>query len=99
MSNPYPILTGFSRRVAYAERRLCKLAQEPHCPIFTRAFDNCFEEGDVEAVVFALMDKATQNPLLLKGIQQLNGGEAPQRWQAVFQSNSGQMNLLEAGPS
>lgn len=95
MNNPYPRLPGFSNRVAYAEHRLCQLAQDPHCPIFTRAFDNCFEEGDGEAVVFALMNKATRNPLLIKGIQQAHHGEVPQLWQALFQGDSGQMNLLD----
>ena len=95
MNNPYPRLPDFSNRVAYAERRLCQLAQDPHCLIFSRAFDNCFEEGDGEAVVFALMDKTTRNPLLIKGIQQAHHGEVPQRWQALFQGDSGQMNLLD----
>jgi hypothetical protein len=95
MSNPYPRLTGFSNRVAYAERKLRELGRDPYCDIFSRKFDDCFEMGDGDAVVFALMTKATRNPLLLQGIQRLDGGEVPQRWQEVFQGHFGQMNLLE----
>lgn len=95
MNNPYPRYKGFSARVAYAECRLTKLSQDPHCLIFTRAFDNCFENGDGDAVVFALMQKSAQNPLLLKGIEQLQDGKVPPSWLELFNGESGQMGLFE----
>lgn len=56
--NPYKKHPGFGFRVHNAERAIRKLAEEPWTNIYTRGFDNCFENGDGDAVVFALMHKA-----------------------------------------
>lgn len=57
-ANPYPKNPGFGLRVHHTEKALRKLAAEPWANIYSRGFDNCFENGDGDAVVFALMHKA-----------------------------------------
>jgi hypothetical protein len=55
MKNPYPTFSGFGLRVANAKKAIKRLGLDPHAEIYTRAFDNCFENFDGDAVVFALM--------------------------------------------
>lgn len=89
--NPYPKQKGFGLRVHRAETSIRKLAVDPFADIYTRSFDNCFEMNDGDAVVWALMDKALNEPdqyqqsLLTKGIQKmfsrtLNGQKYPEGW-------------------
>lgn len=95
--NPYPTCAGFGLRVYHAERAIRKLADEPWANIYSRGFDNCFEAGDGDAVVWALMHKAMQEPddyphnHLTRGIQAmfrstLNGQKYPKGWLDVYYS-------------
>ncbi|QDS92487.1 hypothetical protein FF011L_12300 [Roseimaritima multifibrata] len=94
--NPYPTLPGFGLRVHHAAKSIRKLADEPWANIYTRGFDNCFEQGDGDAVVFALMHKAyaerSENccgrSQLAEGIAVMFRGRLsldgfPQSWEAV----------------
>ena len=58
MKNPYPKESGFQKRMNYAKRALIRYGDDSNYDIFTRAFDDCFENHDGEAVVFALMKAA-----------------------------------------
>jgi hypothetical protein len=58
MKNPYPQQPGFKKRVAYVKAALIRYAHDSSYHIFTRAFDDCFENYDGDAVVFALGDRA-----------------------------------------
>lgn len=95
-SNPYRKHPGFGFRVYNAERSIRKLAEEPWTNIYTRGFDNCFESGDGDAVVFALMHKAyrerAEDPnghsQLAEGIGYLFRGRLtldgfPPEWEAI----------------
>ena len=73
MKNPYPTQKGFGLRVAYARRALIEYAcgndtitdrttGEEYSRINSRAMDNCFENHDGDAVVWALMHAALQEP-------------------------------------
>ena len=74
-SNPYPTRPGFGLRVHHAETAIRKLADKPWANIYTRGFDNCFENGDGDAVVFALMHKAyTERSVDPNGRSQLAEG-------------------------
>lgn len=61
-NNPYPKKPGFGLRLFHAETALRKLAKDPFADIYTRGFDNCFECGDGDAIVFALMHKSFAEP-------------------------------------
>ena len=95
--NPYPTEEGFGLRVYRAEKAIRKLALDPFANIYTRGFDNCFEMGDGDAVVWALIDKAVQEPdiqgknPLTKGIQEmfstsLDGQKYPKLWLEVYEN-------------
>lgn len=94
-NNPYPKYNGFGLRVHRAEQAIRKLADNPHADIYTRGFDNCFEMYDGNAVVWALMHKALQEPdergqcLLTRGIQTmfsrtLDGQKYPDNWLDIY---------------
>lgn len=61
-SNPYPMRPGFGLRVHRAELALRRLGINPSLDIYRRSLDDCFEMGDGDAVVFALMHKAYTEP-------------------------------------
>jgi hypothetical protein len=86
--NPYPKQPGFGRRVAYAKRALKQLARKPwsRLPVPSRAFDNCFENGDGTAVVWTLMQAARTDPELEQGIIWLDGGRGHllKEWQRIY---------------
>ena len=73
--NPYPKQPGFSRRVAYAKRALKQLARKPwnRSPVSSRSFESCFEQGDRNAIIWALMDASRSDPKLFRGIICLDG--------------------------
>lgn len=94
-ANPYPTLKGFGLRVYHAETAIKKFADAPWADICSRGFDNCFEAGDGDAVVWALMHKAMREPddpsynMLTLGIRAmfrrtLNGAPYPQDWLDVY---------------
>lgn len=76
INNPYPKQEGFDQRVKYA---FCALCHRPALlpsergtnADFTRRreFDDCFENGDSDAVVWSLINAAFDNPSLSAGIQ------------------------------
>jgi hypothetical protein len=86
--NPYPKQPGFSRRVAYAKRAVKQLARKPwnRSPVSSRNFDNCFENNDGTAVVWALMDATRTDPELYQGIVYLDGGRGHllEEWRRVY---------------
>lgn len=103
-NNPYPTRSGFGLRVHRAETAIRKLARDPYADIFTRVFDNCFEMYDGDAVVWALMDKATKEPdcagksELTLGIQEmfkstLKGQKYPDLWRKIY-FDTEQLNLF-----
>lgn len=86
VNNPYPTLPGFGLRVANARRALRRLGADCLANIFTRGFDTCFEMGDGEAVVFALMQMvADGDDLLDRGIRNA-GGSMHEDWLRVWQA-------------
>jgi len=106
MANPYQKNHGFGLRVHRAETAIKKLANDHFANIYTRGFDNCFEMNDGDAVVWALMDKATKEPdqygqsLLTEGIQQLfadklAGKKYPEIWLKTYQVQPKQNSFLK----
>lgn len=98
-ANPYAQQSGFGLRVQYASKCLLIRGTLPHeqrgeyhydkCA--SRQFDNCFENNDGDAVVFALMEKAEQLPQLANGIKSL-GGSLWDDWCKVYEAGK----LLQA---
>jgi len=93
-NNPYPKQIGFGLRLHRAATAIKKLGNDPWAEIYTRGFDNCFEMGDGDAVVFGLMHKAYAEPDqygrsdLTDGIRtmfsrNLNVNGFPPRWEAI----------------
>jgi len=86
--NPYPTQPGFGLRVANAKRALKKLARDPwnRAPVASRGFDNCFENFDGEAVVWALMHAARTDDELASGIACFDGhrGHLLAEWRRVY---------------
>jgi hypothetical protein len=82
MKNPYPTRPGFGLRVAHAKKAIKRLAIDSCVNIFTQGFDNCFENFDGDAVVWALMMSAKTDHLLMSGINRMFGGN-PEYWQAI----------------
>jgi len=58
MTNLYPTLPGFGLRVVRAERLIRRLGADRLADIQTRAFDDCFEEGDGTAVQLATPEQS-----------------------------------------
>lgn len=94
-TSPYPANSGFGLRVHHAEKAIRKLGDDTWANIYTRGFDNCFENGDGDAVVWALIHKAVQEPddfnksQLTRGIQAmfsstLDGQKYPKKWLDVY---------------
>lgn len=104
--NPYSKQKGFVLRVYRAEQAIKKLGLDPFAYIYICSFNNCFEMGDGDAVVWALIHKAHQEPdehgqsLLTKGIQQmfsrtLNGMKYPKEWLDVYHKRTEDEGQLE----
>ena len=56
--NPYTEHRGFNQRVRIAENKLRDASVRQMRELFDRDFDDCFECGDGDAVVFQLMHTA-----------------------------------------
>lgn len=102
MTNPYPTRPGFGLRVHYARKVLILLAQgsdyvtdnktgEVYSRAHDRKMDNCFENFDGDAVVWALMDSAIRESalygctFLMRGIEKFCGNaECLAVWQATY---------------
>lgn len=68
-------ITGpYQYRVNYAAACLVRGA------VYSRSFDNCFEMGDSDLVVTALVRRAAKNPRLYKAIADRWRGQFPQSW-------------------
>lgn len=98
MNNPYPKYAGFTGRVRHAQKVFEKIGADPYIEreglTNCRRFDNCFENGDGNAVVFALMTKATADTsgMLYNGIKTVFNG-IPKLWQDIA-ANDMQGKLL-----
>ncbi|MCB0634219.1 MAG: hypothetical protein KDD15_31020 [Lewinella sp.] len=86
MKNPFPTYKGFGLRVAYAGKALRNYGLNPQktkvaqC-IRSKSFENCFEEFDGDAVVYALMAKVyEQNDHFLKNGIMLLGDALWEDW-------------------
>jgi hypothetical protein len=90
--NPYPTQPGFGLRVHHAMQALKKLAAEPwnRGLVNTRGFDNCFENFDGAAVVWALMHAAQTDSALAEGIAVLGGpsGSMQEHWRRVYRGST-----------
>jgi hypothetical protein len=85
--NPYTKRAGFSRRFAYAKRRLEAFGRDCFKRPYSRGFDNCFEMFDGEAIVWALMHHAINgNVDLMMGIRNM-GKDVWPRWSAVYNAH------------
>ncbi len=84
--NPYPTKPGFGLRVHYAKQALEVFGQDEHAPPYSRAFENCFEMFDGDAVVWALMHSAIakNNGDLAEGIRRM-GKDVWPHWLAVYE--------------
>jgi hypothetical protein len=101
MQNPYPIHPGFGFRVMNAAKALRKYGENPNYRLFTRSFDNCFENYDGDAVIFALMAKAIKEktagqPALHEGIKRAYGGVVPWELETIARGCAqNQLGLFE----
>ena len=83
-TNPFPTRKGFGLRVANARRALERLGRDCLARIYTRGFDNCFENYDGKAVVWQLMhDALNGNADLERGIRNM-GGTCWDDWLALY---------------
>lgn len=90
--NPYPTQKGFGIRVAKAKMALEAFGRDERRRPYCRAFDDCFENHDGDAVVWALMDKCKRgNANLTEGIRRMFGGNDPKDWMAVYTRPHGEV--------
>lgn len=95
--NPYPTRPGFGLRFARALRVLSNYGlgwSEEECGVYTRTMDNCFENGDGDAVVWALMNRAMTDPTLETGIRRM-GEKVWPHWLSIYQKHDGPKLPLE----
>jgi hypothetical protein len=59
----------------------------------SRAFDNCFENGDGDAVVAELTRRADRDQWLMRAIVSDFGGTFPASWRAACEAAGRQMEL------
>ena len=59
----------------------------------SRAFDNCFENGDGDAVVAELTRRADRDPKLMRAIVNDFGGTYPASWREQADKEARQMEL------
>ena len=82
--NPYPKRKNFGLRVLRARKLLERFGHDYCRPPYSRSFDNCFENYDGDAVVWALMHKALNgNHALERGIRNM-GEQVWPAWLAVY---------------
>jgi len=95
MKNPYLTNKGFGLRCLRAQIALEKFGRDQLKRPYTRSFDNCFEMGDGNAVVWSLMHEATNgNDDLKRGIENMGKNVWP-HWLDVYHRND-QPKLFEA---
>lgn len=84
MSNIYPTLPGFGLRVHHARTAIKKYALDSESRPYSRTYDNCFENGDGDAVVWQLMrDVINGDELLERGIRSM-GGQLFADWMNIY---------------
>ena len=72
MKSIYKTYKGYGFRVHRAKQIIMKIGADKYADYSERTLDNCFENYDGSAVVFALMhDALNGNDLLLQGIQNM----------------------------
>ena len=86
--NPYPRKSGFGLRVHYARQALEVFGRDVNAPPYSRAFENCFEMFDGDAVVWALMHSAivNNNGDLAEGIGRMGKAVWP-HWLEVYEQS------------
>jgi len=84
--NPYLTRPGFGLRYSRAKAALEIFGQDEFSRPYSRAFDNCFEMFDGDAVVWALMHDATanNNDELAEGIRRM-GKDVWSQWLEVYE--------------
>lgn len=86
--NPYPRCEGFGLRYLRAKALLERYARDDRKRPYCRTFDNCFENDDGDAVVWALVNTALRNRAcgdshLFDGIHRLGPNVWPD-WRAIY---------------
>jgi hypothetical protein len=84
--NPYPTEPGFGLRFHHAKTALEKYGRDYARPPYSRGFDNCFENHDGDAVVWALMHDAVADPKsrIAEGIHRL-GKDVWPHWLEIYE--------------
>lgn len=87
-TNPYPRRKGFGFRLHNARTALIKFGRAAVAEPYSRGFDNSFEGGDGQAVVWALMHDAItyENADLRRGIENMGSKVWPQ-WLAIYRAD------------
>jgi hypothetical protein len=103
--NPYPKQPGFGFRFLRARTALQEFGRNGLARPYSRSFDNCFENFDGHAVVWALMDHALRNEAaddrdLAEGIRRMGKAVWPQ-WLQVYEGHDPDQpwDLFEGGAS
>jgi hypothetical protein len=103
MLNPYQTHPGFGLRVAYAEKSLkdlvdgkdditCQRSGETYSRVRSRQMDNCFENDDGHAVIWALMHRARTDAILMQGIERFTGNGF-KHWERIANYNGPQLTF------
>lgn len=84
--NPYQTNPGFGLRYHHARKALEKFGKDYNARPYSRGFDNCFENFDGDAVVWALMHEAIEcrNEYLAEGIKRMGENVWP-RWLEAYE--------------
>ena len=88
--NPYPTKPGFGLRVARLTRALKHYGMgwsEEDAGMYSRTFDNCLENYDGDAVVWAVMDKAMRDEDIARGIR-LMGEKVWPHWESIYKKHA-----------
>jgi hypothetical protein len=86
--NPYPTCKGFGLRFFHAAaciRRYGRGWSQEEAGMYTRAFDNCFENFDGDAVVWQIVRDAQTDDDLARRIR-LMGEKLWPQWQAIYEA-------------
>ena len=101
MTNPFPTQKGFGLRVYYVTKAIKNYAENLHLnSAFSqvhnnRKFDNCFESGDADALVYAIMAIIHEkgDSLLLKGVRAM-GNNLAKEWEEHYLKAKQQLSLF-----
>ena len=99
--NPNPKHKGFGFRYLRAKTLLERYGRDCLARPYSRSFDNCFENCDGDAVVWALMRTATRNeavgdPYLAEGIRRTTGKNVwPPDWLRVYEGHGLEHQQIE----